>query len=196
MLALTPDILLRQAARIDTDGVQLNLIGGAGNDRLTSSGYKDQLFGSDGNDFLDAKGGNDLLSGGSGKDSLIGGSGADFLYGGLGNDQLTGGSGTDTFVFDQAPAKANRDTINDFSHKDDRIELENAFFKGIAAGTLTAAAFWVGSSAHDASDRIIYNKVTGALYYDKDGIGAAAQLQFATLVGSPDDVTRGDFFII
>jgi Ca2+-binding RTX toxin-like protein len=195
-LALTPDVLLRIAARIDTDGVQLNIVGAAGNDRLTSSGHKDQLFGNGGNDHLDAKGGADLLNGGSGKDTLIAGSGADLLFGGLGNDKLTGGSGTDTFVFDKAPVKANRDIINDFSHKDDRISLENEFFKGLAEGTLTAAAFRVGSSAVDASDRIIYNKNTGALYYDKDGSGAAAKVQFATLIGNPDDVARGDFLII
>ncbi len=196
VLALTPDTLLRLAAQFDTNGAQLNIVGAAGNDRITSSGYKDQLFGNGGDDYLDAKAGADLLNGGAGKDILMGGSGADLLFGGLGNDKLTGGSGTDTFVFDKAPVKANRDTIYDFSHKDDQIALENEFFKGLTEGTLTAAAFWVGSSAHDASDRIIYNKSNGALYYDKDGTGSAAKVQFATLIDSPNDVTRGDFLII
>ena len=30
-------------------------------------------------------------------------------------------------------------------------------------------------------DRIIYHKATGALYYDSDGTGAAAQVKIATL---------------
>jgi Ca2+-binding RTX toxin-like protein len=196
VLALTPDTLVQQPARIDTNGAQLNIIGAGGNDRMTASGYKDQLFGNSGNDYLDAKGGADLLNGGAGNDRMFGGSGSDLLFGGLGIDSLTGGAGTDSFVFDKTPASSNRDTILDFSHKDDRIALENEFFRGIAEGTLTAAAFWVGSAAHDASDRIIYNKSNGALYYDRDGTGSAAKVQFATLSGSPDDVTRGDFLII
>ncbi|WP_414473802.1 calcium-binding protein [Microvirga sp. M2] len=195
LLALTPDILLRGAAR-DTNGTQLNIIGAAGNDRMTASGYKDQLFGLGGNDTLDAKAGNDLLSGGAGNDRLFGGSGNDLLYGGLGLDQMTGGPGNDTFVFDTKPSSANRDTILDFSHKDDRIALENEFFKGLAEGPLTAAAFRIGTAAMDASDRIIYDKVTGALYYDRDGTGPTPKVHFATLAGSPDDVTRSDFLII
>ncbi|MEZ0170212.1 calcium-binding protein [Microvirga sp. TS319] len=195
LLALTPDTLLRGAVR-DTNGTQLNIIGAAGNDRMTASGYKDQLFGLGGNDTLDAKAGNDLLNGGAGNDRLFGGSGNDLLYGGLGLDQMTGGPGNDTFVFDTKPASANRDTILDFSHKDDRIALENEFFKGLTEGPLTAAAFRIGTAAMDASDRIIYDKVTGALYYDRDGTGPAPKVHFATLAGSPDDVNRSDFLII
>ena len=45
-------------------------------------------------------------------------------------------------------------------------------------------------------DRIIYNNVTGALFFDSDGNGGAAQTQIATLTGSPDTVSRFDFVII
>lgn len=195
LLALTPDTLLH-SARQDTNGAQLNIIGAAGNDRMTASGYRDQLFGNGGNDYLDAKRGADLLNGGDGNDRLFAGSGNDLLYGGLGRDQMTGGSGNDTFVFDKKPAKANRDTILDFSHRDDRIALENVFFKGLSEGKLTVAAFRIGTAAKDKSDRIIYNEDNGALYYDPDGTGRAPKVQFATLSGSPDDINRGDFLII
>jgi len=46
---------------------------------------------------------------------------------------------------------------------------------------LASAAFWVGSAAHDSSDRIVYNSANGALYYDADGSGAGAAVPFANL---------------
>lgn len=45
---------------------------------------------------------------------------------------------------------------------------------------------------HDINDRIVYNTVTGALYYDADGSGATAAIQFATLKERPT-VTAADF---
>ena len=110
------------------------------------------------------------LSGSAGNDKLYGGSGNDKLYGGAGNDLLSGGAGNDVFVFNAAlNASTNRDTITDFNHVDDTIWRENAIFTKLgAAGASNAASFWTGTAAHDANDRIIYNKATGALYYDAD----------------------------
>jgi Ca2+-binding RTX toxin-like protein len=51
-------------------------------------------------------------------------------------------------------------------------------------------------AAHDADDRIVYNTATGALYYDADGIGGEAAIQFATLSGSPDHLTAADFAVL
>jgi Ca2+-binding RTX toxin-like protein len=42
-----------------------------------------------------------------------------------------------------------------------------------------------GAVALDANDHIIYDSGTGALYYDPDGSGSAAMVQFATLTGAP-----------
>jgi Ca2+-binding RTX toxin-like protein len=64
---------------------------------------------------------------------------------------------------------------------DDTISLENAVFTGLAVGTLTGGAFYIGAAAHDSTDRIIYNSATGALLFDADGNGAGAAIQFATL---------------
>jgi hypothetical protein len=125
--------------------------------------------------------GNNVIWGGRGNDTLSGGAGNDTLYGEAGIDRLTGGAGKDNFVFNVVPTLANRDVITDFSHHDDTIKLAHAFFKGMGVGLLKSQYFFAGTHAHDADDHIIYNKASGALYYDADGTGAHAQVQFATI---------------
>jgi serralysin len=44
------------------------------------------------------------------------------------------------------------------------------------------------------SDRIIYETDTGRLFFDADGNGAAAKVQFAT-IGANLAVTSADFFV-
>ena len=74
--------------------------------------------------------------------------------------------------------------------------MENAVFAALkATGTLAESAFYAGAAAHDASDRIIYNKATGALSYDADGKGGTAAVQFATL-GSGLALTHADFMVV
>ena len=77
----------------------------------------------------------------------------------------------------------------------DTIALENAVFTGLAVGTLAASAFHTGAAAHDANDRIVYNKATGALIFDSNGIAAGGAVQFAKL--SPNlTLTNADFVIV
>jgi Ca2+-binding RTX toxin-like protein len=72
--------------------------------------------------------------------------------------------------------------------------MENGVFTALRIGELPSSAFYSGTAAHDATDRIIYDPATGALIYDADGTGSAAQVQFATL--SPGlTVTASDFLI-
>jgi serralysin len=140
--------------------------------------------------------GANALTGNAGNNALNGGAGDDNINGKLGNDVLTGGLGRDAFVFNTAPGPTNVDRIRDFSVIDDTIQLENSVFTGLArSGTLSSAAFYVGSQAHDASDRVIYNKATGALFYDADGSSAGEAIQFATLAKGLD-LGAGDFLII
>jgi Ca2+-binding RTX toxin-like protein len=114
----------------------------------------------------------------------------------MGKDILSGGSGSDRFVFDTAPTKSNIDTITDFSVKYDSIHLEKDIFtKAGANGRLKSDAFWTGDSAHDRSDRIIYSKDTGYLYYDPDGTGSASQRAIAKLSKNLA-ITEKDFFIV
>jgi len=112
---------------------------------------------------------------------IIGNAGNNIINGGGGNDTLTGNGGHDTFVFNSALSKGNVATIDDFNPADDKIQLDHAIFKGLTTGALASTAFYAGAAAHDSSDHIVYNSATGALYFDSDGSGSAAQIQFATL---------------
>ncbi len=154
-------------------------------------------------DVLSGEAGNDTVVGAAGNDALSGEAGNDSLSGGAGNDILAGGAGQDVFVFDATFAKTNAankkynfDTIADFSAADDTIQLSKKIFTKIAkTGVLAKAAFFTGDKAHDSSDRIIYNAKNGALFYDADGKGAAAAVQFASL-NKGLKIKAIDFFIV
>lgn len=156
----------------------------------------DQITGGSGNDRLYGHTGNDVLRGAGGRDILLGDVGNDDLFGGAGNDVLTGGRGQDDFVFNTAPSgSTNFDRITDFSAVDDRILLENAVFTRLAAGGLAASQFVLGTQAQDANDRIIYQRATGTLWYDRDGTGGAAKVAFADLADGTA-LTAADFLVI
>jgi Ca2+-binding RTX toxin-like protein len=176
--------------------------GRGNNDRISGSFGNDTLYGEAGRDTIAGGSGADRIYGGSGNDSLAGGLGNDWIYGGTGNDRLKGDKGSDNFVFNTGPnTRFNSDRIVDFNPLHDSIYLENAVFKKVGNGSMASpnklkhAAFWRGSEAHDANDRIIYDKATGALYYDRDGTGAAAQIKFAQL-SKGLKVSHHDFFVI
>jgi Ca2+-binding RTX toxin-like protein len=137
------------------------------------------------------------LTGNALANTLTGDAGANTLAGGLGKDKLYGLGGKDVFVFNTALSKtANVDTIYGFVVKDDTIKLENAVFKALGkAGSLHADKFHKGRAAADAEDRIVYDSKTGALYYDSDGVGGAAQIRFATL-SKGLGLTYKDFLVI
>jgi Ca2+-binding RTX toxin-like protein len=127
---------------------------------------------------------------------IQGNDGANVLNGRGGNDLLEGRDGADTFFFNTAlDGAGNVDTIGDYSVADDSIRLENAVFAGLADGTLSAAAFCIGSAAADASDRIIYDAATGALLFDADGIGGAAATRFATIAAGLA-MTHAEFMVV
>ena len=137
----------------------------------------------------------DRLDGTSAADVMNGGAGNDTLAGHAGNDTLTGGTGKDAFVFDTTPSSSNMDKIVDFNVYDDGIILSKATFTGLSLGHLSSSAFWIGSGAHDATDRIVYNSTTGDLWYDQDGTGSAAAVRLATM-SSNLKMTEADFVVI
>lgn len=106
---------------------------------------------------------------------------------------LWGGAGYDRFDF-TALGWANADAVKDFNPQFDTIGLKSSIFSAVGSA-LSSGEFHVGSGAHDATDRIIYNKATGALSYDKDGSGAAAAVVFATLDAGLS-LSHNDFLVI
>ncbi|MEQ1956865.1 calcium-binding protein [Mesorhizobium sp. CN2-181] len=141
---------------------------------------------------------NDNVFGNSAKNSINGGVGNDIVKGYAGNDTLTGGTGGDIFVVNTPlNVSSNVDTITDFNRVDDTIQLDDAFFVGLAIGVLAGTAFNdIAISAADASDRILYNSDTGSLFFDQDGSGGTyAAVKFAVLTGSPT-ITAADFVVI
>jgi Ca2+-binding RTX toxin-like protein len=133
-------------------------------------------------------------TGNTSANTIAGNSNVNFIDGKGGNDTLTGGGGNDQFLFTTAPGAANIDTITDFSVPNDTIRLDDAIFTSLGLGYVSAAAFHIGASAADASDRIIYNSATGAVLYDADGLGGTAAQQFATLAAGLA-VTATDFYV-
>lgn len=145
------------------------------------------------------------LTGNRGDNELLGLGGDDVLDGGAGRDVLDGGAGADHFVFSTRPGGSNIDTIVRFSVADDTIRLSrDAFAKlpKIPAGdedgrvALDVSAFWASDSgkAHDADDRILYDRTDGRLLYDLDGTGKAKAVHFADLPAQLG-LTAGDFEI-
>lgn len=193
-------LIVADSGRIDYEAATFHTIRicvedsyGASFEKDVTIHVKDVL---DTNIVLTGSAGNDKLLGGSANDKLTGGAGNDILSGGEGKDILTGKSGKDAFVFDAA-GKKNVDRITDFSVQDDTINLAKSFFAEIGSNAkLSTKAFWIGSKAHDANDRIIYNSKTGALSYDSDGAGGKAAVQIATLKKGLTDLSHKDFLLI
>ena len=148
-----------------------NLAGGIGNDTIIGLKSKDRLDGEDGNDILEGR---------KGKDTLLGGAGDDILAGGQKKDKLKGEDGADTFVFHTKLGKKNVDKVKDFEINQDVLFLDKDVFKKVG-NKLSKKEFEIGSKADDGKDRIIYQKSTGNLYYDKDGKGGKDQVKFAKL---------------
>lgn len=107
---------------------------------------------------------------------------------------LPGGSGKDNFGFNAK--NEGIDTITDFKAVDDTISIFGTGFGGglTTGAAITADQFRLGSSAQDASDRFIYNKSNGELFFDVDGLGGAGQVQIATLTGAPS-ITQSDIVV-
>lgn len=121
-----------------------------------------------------------VLDGLGGKDTLRGGAETTILDGGKGKDKLYGADGfADQFLFDTKPGNRNFDKVFDFTRGEDKVILDNDVFRAIGP-SLTRKEFYVGSEAHDGSDRLIYDKANGALYYDQDGIGGRDAVKIAT----------------
>ena len=137
------------------------------------------------------------LTGNETGNAVQGSGGDDVLNGGGGRDDLFGNDGRDSFLFDTPlNAATNVDRVLDFNVADDTIQLDQTIFSSsLGLGNISAGEFVIGTAAQDANDRIIYNSSTGALFYDNDGAGGNAQVQFATL-STGLALTNLDFLVV
>lgn len=160
-----------------TGSAAINGLGNASANTITGNGASNSLYGRAGND------------------TIFGGDGDDALYGEAGYDVLTGGNGADRFVFNTAVSASSVDTITDFSVENDTIVLVRSMFKPLTAGALSDANFALSTDGDVDSARIVYDSSTGALFYDRDGIGKAGDVKFAQLETGLA-LTHADFLII
>ena len=172
-------------------------LGGRGVENLSLIGSANiNAHGNSSDNVLDGNDSDNILDGSAGNDTVLGRGGNDALVGGLGIDRLTGGAGNDAFVFSAPLSVANRDVITDFDHTADSFRLQNSVMQTLGAnGALKSGYFFAGTSAHDADDHIVYDQVTGALFYDSNGNVAGGVTQLATLTNKPT-LLADDFFVI
>jgi serralysin len=137
------------------------------------------------------------LTGNSSGNVVRGNNGNNIINGGGGDDELTGLGGQDAFLFNTLlDEQFNIDAITDFDVADDTIWLDQDIFSSsLGLGNISAGELVIGNAALDANDRIIYDSNTGALFYDSDGVGGTAAIQFAEL--SPGlALTYLDFLVV
>lgn len=197
------------------DGDQLFLFGGdTGIERVVIGTGTAAVANTSGNTALDitasdfgnaltiiGNAGNNQLFGTGFDDVISGGAGDDMLYGEAGNDQLTGGGGKDIFFIDftdNTPNSDDADTITDFVHGTDLIYLSPDWAGNLSHGldfSLGADAFIGGTQAATPTQMIIYDSVSGSLYYDGDGNGTdIAPIQIAIIgLGSHPTLSSSDF---
>jgi trimeric autotransporter adhesin len=146
--------------------------------------------------------GSDTILGNADANILIGGLGNDTLTGGAGNDTLTGGAGNDSFVFNSTIAFGGIDTISDFAVRADKIKLDATIFgltAGVALATDAVKIVATDLAGGASSGSIVYNSVTGGLFYNADGATAGfggTGGQFATLRAGLTTLSSVDFLAI
>ncbi|MEH2058962.1 MAG: hypothetical protein V7K97_22960 [Nostoc sp.] len=157
------------------------------------------------NDVINGQGGNDIINGLSGNDLLRGGTGNDTLIGGAGNDILVGGAGADRFLYNTNAAfnscAVGVDTISDFNtSQGDKIVLDKTTFGAITSvagtGFSNKSDFQVTNQAGTSTAKIVYDSVSGQLFYNENGCtaGFGSGGLFATLTGAPT-LTASDFVL-
>ena len=178
--------------------------------KFNSFGY-DVIYGTNGDNIMRSGGAISVFHGRGGDDTLRGGAYFDRLSGGAGNDILVGNRNNDFFIFDsKLDPTTNVDRIKDFNHMQDSIWLDDRIMPGLsktkvhvevdAFGSpdeMKASYFYASfdGKAHDANDRILYDKDSGRLYFNPDGTGNEHRVLFAILKAHPV-LDANDFYII
>lgn len=86
------------------------------------------------------------------------------------------------------------DSTAHFTVGKDAIHIDHNVFSALAAtGALSSAAFLAGAKALTADQHVLYSN--SALYYDADGAGGVAAVQFA-YIGNKAALTEADFIVV
>lgn len=198
-------VLIGPALNGTGNNLNNQITGNSANNVLSGQGGNDTIAGGAGNDTITGGVGNDNLNGGAGNDNINGGAGDDTLAGGTGNDILIDGDGNDRFLFNTAVAANNIDTVSNLSVGSDKIVLDKTIFSALATapgGVLLATDFAIVNNnvaAALSADEIVYNRQNGDLFYNPNGAAPGFGVgggQFATLTGSPNNVSNTDFLVI
>jgi Ca2+-binding RTX toxin-like protein len=160
------------------------LSGGGASATLTGI---ENVLGTSAADRITGDAGGNVLNGNGGADTVNGAGGDDTLFGSGGT--LTGGAGADSYVFMTtgtgsaiAGFATGTDTIHlDASWQMRALDLSGRFSAGDARFYAAAGA----NAGHDADDRVVYNTISGELFYDRDGSGSGAVELIGTLQGAP-----------
>jgi Ca2+-binding RTX toxin-like protein len=133
--------------------------------------------------------GDDTLTGGTKADSINGGAGQDVITGGFEKDTLIGGAGGDVFVFgyQEIAATADKaDLIRDFSAAEDMIVFYHTSFATTFQFGSQANLLAIGTAATAAVgiSQFVYNKATGVLSLDTNGVAAGGVAFIADLTDS------------
>ncbi|PBB96148.1 VCBS domain-containing protein, partial [Mesorhizobium sp. WSM3862] len=173
------------------------LTGGNGNDLLFGNGGDDSTInGGSGNDLVVGGTGNDTLLGAGDNDTLVGGDGNDTLTGGAGVDTLTGGIGSDIFNYGAASEStpASFDTITDFVHGTDKIDLSSIDANTASGGD--QAFLFGGQNAATVANSITWSEVGGNTIIRADVNGNTSNTEFQiTLTGTGLGLTASDFVL-
>ena len=152
------------------------LAGFGGDDTMLGFDGADGLFGGFGADVIYGGDGDDRLRGGAGRDVMTGDAGADVLLGDAGPDRLSGGGGSDSFrylrIADSPDGSSFRDSVRDFAHDADTIDLRPIDAALTASGN-QAFVFIGGRPFSDTAGELRYTRAQHLLQGDTDGDGDA-----------------------
>ena len=159
------------------------------------------LTGTSGNDTMLGLGGNDTLNGGEGNDTLIGGAGADTMTGGAGNDVFVYGPIVRR-VAESGPADTARDTITDFVHLSDMIDLsaidaDKGRGQGAGGGQAGDQAFkFAGENANVVANSVTWFEIEdGNTIIQADVNGNTTADFTVVLTGIGKNLTVQDFVL-
>lgn len=167
--------------------IPLKIVGSDDDDHIEGNDVSFRLLGRDGNDILEGGSGTGVLKGGKGNDWLAAGDGQETMYGGQGDDVFL-------FALSALDPPTVVDKVKDFTPGEDLFALWPAPDAGLLPGFLLPEQFHKGTSATTDQQIIIYDKKTGRVFFDVDGIGIEAQFQFAK-VKAGTKLTADDFIV-